>query len=67
MASKNMMNHYRQAERGFAINTLKYLVYLDRSVRNRAILELGSDGQAKRFSPSRGLTLILALDVIVGF
>jgi hypothetical protein len=55
MASKNMMNHYRQAERGFAINALKYLVYLDRSVRNRAIMELGSDGQAKRFHRPGGL------------
>jgi hypothetical protein len=42
MASKNMMNHYRLAEPGFGINTLKYLVLLGRYVRNRTILELGS-------------------------
>jgi hypothetical protein len=42
MASKNMMNHYRPAERGFEINTLKYLILLGSYVRNRTILELGS-------------------------
>jgi hypothetical protein len=50
MASKNMMNHYRPAERGFELNTLKYLILLDRYVRNRTILELGSG----IISPSRG-------------
>jgi hypothetical protein len=54
MASKNMMNHYRQAERKFKLNTLKYLILLGRYVRNRTIVELGSGVHARRFSPSWG-------------
>jgi hypothetical protein len=54
MASKNMMNHYRPAERGFELNSLKYLFLSGHYVRNRTILKLGGGVPAKRFSPSRG-------------
>jgi hypothetical protein len=51
MASKNMMNHYRQAARGFELNALKYMILLSRYVRNRTIVELGGGVHVTRFSP----------------